>query len=246
MSSRTIKATLSRLRLKRLARAAVSPSCWMALPHRVAPPVEHLPALSNLKIDGILDVGANRGQFTLVCQLTHPKTPIVAFEPIPSEASTFRKVHGSRKHVVLIETALGDETGTATLHLSKSADCSSLFPIGKAQSELFENTGEIGTQVVTVQRLDDLSPKWNGRTQQLLKLDVQGYELQVLKGAVQTLKLCKYVYAECSDVSLYDGQALRHEVASFLARYGFKEVGCFNPLFNGDQLIQADYLFALT
>jgi FkbM family methyltransferase len=168
---------------------------------------------------------------------------VVAFEPIPAEAAIFRQVHGKQPKVRLIESALGETKGTATLHLSKSVDSSSLLPIGKKQTELFENTGEIGTIKVQIQRLDDLSEHWAGRTRQLLKIDVQGYELNVLRGSVETLKSCTYVYAECSDVPLYDGQALRAEVEAFLKEQGFVVQGRHNEQWSKGQLIQADYLF---
>jgi hypothetical protein len=73
---------------------------------------------------------------------------------------------------------------------------------------------------------------------------VQGYELNVLRGATETLRSCAYVYAECSEVPLYEGQALRSEVSQFLQLHGFAEQGGFNHSHHEGQLIQADYLFA--
>lgn len=234
---------LFKLRLAKLGFSLLRPACWKALLGGVAPAIEHRAVLRPLAIDGIIDVGANRGQFTLVCRMTHPGLPIVAFEPIPDEAATYRKVHGGRPHVHLIESALGKTTGTATLHLSKSADSSSLLPIGDRQKQLFRDTGEIGTIAVPVQRLDDLSDHWKGRIRQLLKIDVQGFELNVVRGAVETLKSCAYVYTECSEVALYDGQALRGEVEAFLQKQGFVIQGRYNEQKSNGQLIQADYLF---
>lgn len=237
---------LFRLRLVKLWYALTRPACWKALAAGLAPAVEHRAVLQALQVDGVIDVGANRGQFTLACRLAIPNVPIVAFEPIPDEAQTYRRVHGNNPRVKLIESALGEAKGTAMLHLSISADSSSLLPIGKKQTELFENTGEIGTIKVQIQRLDDLSEHWAGRTRQLLKIDVQGYELNVLRGAVETLKSCTYVYVECSEIPLYDGQALRGEVEVFLFEHGFGVKGRYNEQFSNGDLIQADYLFSRT
>jgi FkbM family methyltransferase len=200
--------------------------------------------LRSLSVDGIIDVGANRGQFTLACRVALPRTPVVAFEPIPFEAATFRKIHGKANGIVLIESALGESEGVTKLHLSKSADSSSLLPISRRQVELFPSTSEIALLDVSVKRLDSLSPNWDARNRQLLKLDVQGFELMVLKGATNTLRSCAYVYAECSEVALYDGQALRAEVVSFLEQHGFDQIGRFNCHNVSGQLIQADYLFS--
>src|SRR5665213_3234322 len=133
---------LAGIRLRKLAVALTHARCWPALAIGVAPSAEHLEVLRSLHIDGIIDVGANRGQFTLACRLAQPGVPIVAFEPRPAEAQTFRRVHGRSTQVLLIESALGETTGTAVLHLSKSADSSSLLPIGRRQTELFSNTAE--------------------------------------------------------------------------------------------------------
>ncbi len=235
---------LARLRLAKLWVSVTRPSYWNALILSVAPAVEHRKVLLSLSPDGIIDVGANRGQFSLACRYAKAGVPIVAFEPIPAEAAIFRKVHARVPWVTLIESALGEQKGTATLHLSKSADSSSLLPIGRRQTELFCNTVEVGKIEVPVNRLDDLGHLWAFRTRQLLKLDVQGFELNVLRGAVETLKSCAYVYAECSEVALYDGQALRPEVEAFLARHGFVIKGRHNEQWASGELIQADYLFA--
>lgn len=235
---------LLKLRLIKLGTSFVHPSCWGALASGVAPAVEHRAVLRALAIDGVIDVGANRGQFTLACRLVLAGVPVVAFEPIPAEAAKFRKVHGGRPQVKLIECALGEFRGNAALHLSESADSSSLLPIGRKQTELFAHTAEVGTISVGVQRLDDFSEHWRGRVRQLLKIDVQGFELRVLRGATETLKSCAYVYAECSEVPLYDGQALRSEVESFLVEQGFARQARHNEQCSGGLLIQADYLFA--
>lgn len=126
-----MNADLLFIRLRKLSVSIIYPTCWRALSVGVAPSVEHLTVLKALKIDGLIDVGANRGQFTLACRLAQPDLPVVAFEPIAAEAATFRRVHGDRSNVQLIESALGETKGQATLHLSNSADSSSLLPIGK-------------------------------------------------------------------------------------------------------------------
>lgn len=231
------------LRLRKLGVALGHPKCWRALALGVIPTAEHLPVLLGLELDGIVDVGANRGQFSLACRIAQPGVPIVAFEPIPHEADVFHRIHGRAAEVKLVRVALGEQRGEALLHLSGRADSSSLLPIGELQRSMFRETAEIGTLRVEVQRLDDLAPLWTGRTRQLLKLDVQGFELNVLRGAEETLAQCAYVYAECSELPLYDGQALRPVVAAFLSARGFEQTGSYNPARHQGQLIQSDCLF---
>jgi hypothetical protein len=78
---------LFKLRLAKLWTSLTRPAYWSALFAGVAPAVEHREVLLSLTIDGILDVGANRGQFTLACRFAQPGVPVVAFEPIPGEAA---------------------------------------------------------------------------------------------------------------------------------------------------------------
>ncbi len=231
------------LKVRKLLYSITHASCWKALSHGVAPSIEHLGVLRTLDFDGIIDAGANRGQFSLAARIARPDAQIVAFEPIPAEASLFELVHGTAGNVKLIRSALGPDTGTATLHLSQSADSSSLLPIGDRQRQLFPETAEVGVLEVPVHRLDDFLSEVSACQRLLLKIDVQGFELQVLRGATETLKKCKFIYVECSDEVLYPGQALREEVNSFLEERGFAESGRFNVFSQDDKPIQADYLF---
>ena len=73
----------------------------------------------------------------------------------------------------------------------------------------------------------------------LVKIDVQGFELQVLQGAVSTLKKVQFVLVESSKVELYEGQALFSDVDQFLTQHGF---GLIKSDQNAVDVIQSDYL----
>ena len=146
--------------------------------------------------------------------------------------------------VFLNQVALGSRSDVVTFHISKSADRSSILPIGSAKRRLFPSTTEAATCRVSVAPLDSFPRDWKAVSRGLLKIDVQGYELEVLRGAVQALKHCAYVYVECSEVPLYDGQALRPAVHEFLEQQGFVFRSRHNETCDSDgKVIQADYLF---
>lgn len=231
------------LQVRKLLVSIMHPECWGPLLLKVAPTIDHLPILRGMEVGAIIDVGANRGQFALACRVAKLDVPIFAFEPIPGEAAVFGKVHQGCPSVRLFRTALGPEEGTATLHLSGRADSSSLLEIGEAQATIFAGTSEVSTITVPVKLLDSFAGEWERYSNMLLKLDVQGFELKVLEGAIETLEKCRYVYAECSEKELYVGQALYGEVASFLNRHGFRLKSRHNDFIRDGQLIQADYLF---
>jgi FkbM family methyltransferase len=231
------------LRASKLLFSLTHAGCWRALSLRVAPSIEHREVIASLRIDRLIDAGANRGQFSLMTRLEHPTIPIHGFEPLLSEGEVYRQVFSGDSEVTLHDMALGEKPGTAEIHLSRRADSSSLLPIGDMQSKLFPSTDEVGTLKVRVATLDELQDVWGSARKALLKLDVQGFELSVLRGAKMALKNCAYVYAECSDVPLYTGQALYPEVAGFLKGEGFLPTRRANEQIVDGKLIQADYLF---
>ena len=136
-------------------------------------------------------------------------------------------------------------SGNANIHVSKRDDSSSLFPITATQVALFPGTAEIATANVRVAPLRDFISALDIQVPALLKLDVQGFELEALRGCEDLLDRFSYVYAECSFVELYAGQALADEVIAWLRERGFKLRGVHNMDYDrGGRAIQADFLFA--
>lgn len=235
--------SLFTLRLRKLWFAAIHPGCWRGARRGVFPSVEHRGVLRLLQPDAILDIGANRGQFALLMRELHPAVPVASFEPLRGEARIFRDVFAGDPAVTLHEHALGEEAGSAVIHVSGRADSSSLLPIGDLQSRLYPATAEVGQSEIPVRRLDDLPEVWRPYRHILCKLDVQGFELPVLRGAAEALRHCEWVYAECSEVPLYVGQALAPEVHAFLESHGFRRIARCNPTVAEGRLVQADDLF---
>jgi FkbM family methyltransferase len=217
---------------------------WRALFMGVAPSLEHLRVLSLMSPELVIDIGANRGQFALAVRHCFPAATIVSFEPLPGPASIFRRVFAGDAQVMLHESAIGSEAGSATIHVSESDDSSSLLPITAKQNALFPGTSEAGTQVIRVVHLEDcLGPK-ELQAPSLLKLDVQGFELSTLQGCETLLHEFSWVYAECSFVELYEGQALADEIIAWLRDRGFKLSGVYNMSYDPEgRAIQADFLF---
>jgi len=215
------------------------------LRHCVAAGVEHARVLSGLDCRTVVDIGANRGQFALVARQCQPHARIISFEPLPAAASKFRAVFAGDDRVTLHEVAIGPAPGNATMHISKRDDSSSLLPITVTQASLFPGTEEAATAVVHVAPLREFISSAKIEAPALLKVDVQGYELQALRGCEDLLNRFAYVYAECSFMELYAGQALADEVIAWLRERGFKLRGVHNMDYDpGGRAIQADFLFA--
>ena len=235
--------SMLKIRLEKIWFSLTHPKCWSALKKGVVPSVEHLSILRGIDFDLLLDVGANRGQFSLMARMLYPRLQIHSYEPQAGEASFYRDIFHGRDGISLHVHALGDGSGRADLHMSGRADSSSMLPIGALQTKIFPNTREIGTCSIEVRTLDSLPEHWKSAKRAMLKIDVQGFELHVLRGARDALRHCEFVYVECSEVPLYTGQPLRHEIEAFLLNEGFQIVQRANALWIDCEVIQADYLF---
>ena len=78
-----------------------------------------------------------------------------------------------------------------------------------------------------------------------VKIDVQGYELEVLKSCVNIINQFDYIYVECSFIELYNGQSLANEIIQFLNDYSFKLYGIYNTYYDTKgNAIQSDFLFS--
>lgn len=218
---------------------------WLrALRLGVAPSLEHLRVLRLMAPETVVDIGANRGQFALAARRVFPGARIASFEPLPEPAVVFRRIFAGDDGVQLFESAIGAEAGSATIHLSARDDSSSLLPITAEQDRLFPGTAEAGLQTIRVGRLADFVTASEIAPPALLKLDVQGFELQALRGCEDLLDRFQWVYAECSFVELYRGQALADEVIAWLRERGFALRGVYNMAYDRDgRAVQADFWF---
>jgi FkbM family methyltransferase len=215
------------------------------LRHGVAASVEHVRLLPGMACSTVVDIGANRGQFALIARKCFPDARIDSFEPLAEPANRFEKVFAGDTNTNLYRVAIGVSEDETTIHVSKRDDSSSLLPIGKEQMALFSGTGERETRTIRVVPLDGVLTKQDIQSPALLKLDVQGYELQALQGCDSLLHCFKYIYAECSFVELYEGQALADEVIAHLHQRGFYLKGVYNMSYDKNgRAIQADFMFA--
>lgn len=150
--------------------------------------------------DIFADIGANVGSYTvLAAKVCGAHT--ISFEPDPETVRHLRRnveLNKINSHVEIIEAALGAEPG----HLQ--------FTIGRDTVNRVAQPGDLFTREVEVRRLDDVLA---GRVPRIIKIDVEGFEGEVLKGASRTLasRSLEAIISEASD----------NEVVNVLLRHGF-------------------------
>lgn len=207
--------------------------------------LELLETARALGIRTIYDIGANVGTWTLLAKAVIPESTVEAFEPLAAHCSSFRKNLNAIGGVRLHPVALGPKNGLAELRVTDFSDASSLLPLVAAGHAEFgvEEVKHVG---VEVRRLDDYRAEHELLFPDLMKLDVQGYELEVLKGAEECLRHTKALVVEVSFIEYYEGQCLFHDIVGFLAEFGLflAVLGDHTPA--GRLLRQTDVLFLRT
>jgi FkbM family methyltransferase len=238
MISRTIRRGRKALRLLR------NSDFRRGLFQGVGASLEHERVLARLDARTVVDVGANLGQFSLLALSLYPQAKIFAFEPQAKPAAAFTRLFAGVERVTLFSSAIGTRSGDISMHVSRQHDSSSLLPISNAMSKIFPGTEEIGTAKVPIAPLTQfLGPK-DIVDPALLKIDVQGTELDVLRGSEGLLDTFRHIYVELSFVELYTGQARCHDVIQYLHSQKFQFVGVHNLHQDAaGQAIQADFLF---
>ncbi|HOY31381.1 MAG TPA: FkbM family methyltransferase [Bacteroidales bacterium] len=147
----------------------------------------------------ILDIGANIGVMSVHLARTHKKAEICAFEPIPYNINTLKKIISKYRvhNITITESALGDKTGTIemVMPVQRSARLHGLSHV-LHQSISENNTGEKFVTPVTT--LDEfLSENFPDKAVTAIKIDVENYEYYVLTGATETIKKYKpFIYCE--------------------------------------------------
>lgn len=199
----------------------------------------------------ILDVGANTGQYGSLLRSDHGyRGRILSFEPLTSAhaALTARAAADPlRLWDVAPRTALGSTNGTATIHVAGNSVSSSILPMQPAHESAAPQSVGRGVEQITIRRLDDVVREQGVTVDRhvLLKIDTQGYELEVLKGAEETVSAAGAIQTEMSFQPLYGGQPLFDEVYAYLARRGFTVFdivpGFSDP--RSGRLLQADGIF---
>lgn len=234
--------------IKRIQKLIATLASWRFIKallfYRVLAGSEHHYVLS-LKFKTIVDIGANRGQFTLAARQYCPDAIVIAFEPLAKPSAIFRKVFRGDQSVSLHNVAISDEEGSLKMHVSKRDDSSSLLSIGQAQEDLYPGTEEVSTLNVNVGPLRKYIAASEIKGKTLLKIDVQGYEYQVLTGCHGLINKFSYVYCEASFLELYHNQKLAKDVIRWMETNGFVLVGAYNFSYSKKtgQAIQADLLF---
>jgi FkbM family methyltransferase len=185
--------------------------------------IQLVSTLRKFKIDLVLDVGANTGQFGSEIRYYGYTGKIVSFEPLSHAYSNLvRTIAGDPQWEAHPPCALGNENGETMINIAGNSQSSSILPMLETHRNAAPESAYKGTERVAIKTLDFVVGEYvKDARAPFLKIDTQGYEWQVLDGARETLPHIKGLLVELSLVPLYEGQYSWRELIDRLKDEGF-------------------------
>jgi FkbM family methyltransferase len=201
----------------------------------------------------VIDVGANDGQFIRTSLALMPQAKILAFEPNPDSVQKLENGDWDTSNVKILPFALGDVSGNLPLNISCFSPASSLLKTSQSLATEFPEALTETIVIVKIERLDSVIEKLKLDTDlstihchhMLLKIDVQGFELEVLKGATKLFDRIAVIICEVNLAQLYEDQCAFDTIVNFLYKNGFRliDIGESVRSRNNEEVLYVDLAF---
>jgi FkbM family methyltransferase len=186
--------------------------------------------LEEYQVDLVLDVGANVGQFTLGMRRLY-KGPIISFEPVSRTFAVLKDKAPQDKNWFKFNYALGNESGEQYMNVYEMDQLSSLLETTEDTIKRFgEGAAAPVKEPIRIRRLDDIlneMPFDIHSRKIFLKMDTQGYELEVFKGALSVRENIVAIQAEVYQKPIYDKGPPWTECIKEYTEAGFKFAGLY-------------------
>jgi FkbM family methyltransferase len=175
--------------------------------------------IEDRKIDVVIDVGANVGQFGESLRAGGYRDKIISFEPIASAFQALSKRAAEDGNWEAHQCGLGAATGTAILNVSELSVFSSIIESTSIASLHDKRIAVDHTEEISIRTLDEVAAGILGKI--LLKVDTQGYERKTLEGGFKTLPRLLGIMLEMPVIHAYKGSWRFHEAIKFMDDAGF-------------------------
>jgi FkbM family methyltransferase len=180
-------------------------------------------AQGQIAITGVIHVGAHLGQEVARYREFGIRS-MTLIEANPNHCTSLHTRFVADPSIKVIHCAITDYDGTIELHLNKSRsgndESSSILRL-KELSRIVPTLRTEETITVPARRLDSLLDDGAFAGCNFLNMDIQGAELQALRGAVKTLQAIDAVLIETNLIEMYSGCALQHDIDEMLQSHGF-------------------------
>ena len=192
---------------------------------------------NHYKIDLVFDIGANKGQYATGIIDAGYANKIVSFEPLSSVYKIIKKESENYTNwTVAPQCAIGSKNEQIEINISENSVSSTLLNMLDEHYQGAPDSKIIGKEKVQVYPLDEIAEQYCNNTKNIfLKIDVQGFEQEVLKGAQNIINKAKGIEMEISIVPLYENQNwLLPQVLDFMSQNGF-ELNSIVPAFTNNE-----------
>jgi FkbM family methyltransferase len=187
--------------------------------------LENLIKKYNLNLKGVLHIGAHFGREMDAYKKANIKN-VMFFEPLPHTFEKLKQYVGEN-NAIFVNKALGNKIGKADMYVeydNESQSSSLLEPMLHVTQ--YPNIKFNDKIEVEIDKLDNIP--YNRNDFNFINIDVQGYELEVFKGAIKSLNTIDIIMTEINRANLYKDCVLEDELDEFLLKhYNFKRVETF-------------------
>ena len=183
--------------------------------------------IKNLEIDCLLDVGANIGQYASLVRSLGYEGQIFSFEPLSSAHKILKEksIHDNF-WTVYDRCGIGNQNKVETINISGNSYSSSFLDMLEKHKKAAPDSEYLGQEEVNIYTLDDIFINLNnGYKRIFLKIDTQGYEMNVLKGVEKNIHKIYAVQLELSISPLYDNPYLYQDFFNYFEKRDFE---CWN------------------
>ena len=198
----------------------------------------------NVKV--VVDGGASIGDISEKLSVLFPRSKIYTFEPYPPFLEKLYEKAKNNENIIVEPYALGRKTEKKLFNVNRSEGTNSLL---ESRDDAFKLYGSLIVQDETIEVITKTLELWskqkNIHTIDILKLDLQGGELDALNGAKELFELgnikvvlCEVMFSKC-----YEKQPNWTEIVYFLESFDLKLMNFYQPFFQHGQIIQADLIF---
>jgi FkbM family methyltransferase len=194
----------------------------------------------------VFDIGANDGGFATDIRSALPDAMIYSFEPLVSVYSNLLKNRRQDQRFKAFNCALGQTSETRVMYHNGFSPASSLLPMHQNHFDAFPlYSREQREETISIRCLDEVAEECHLEANILVKMDVQGFEDQVIAGGNEILARSHMLILEVSFQTLYEGQPLFYDVDALLRARGFRYVGNWDQLLSmtDGSVISADAIY---
>lgn len=192
-------------------------------------PIEHC-RQNGFKLEIALDLGCKGGTIGDILIRNFSPKKVYGFEPTPESYDEVKQRYAKDHRVEVFKLAVSNQNGTADFYIRADKPSGNSLRYGKDRPTM---------QVETI-RLDTWAQAHNIPSFDVVKIDVEGHELEALEGMGDYLNTVNILMAE---VRFNDRPTLYHEAAAFLERYGLQLYSIMGLYYENGRISWGDVVF---